>query len=271
MKQRTFFLVAVMALTGCTDEDLVNELQDNVQRLQSQVSQLESSLENCEFGAAKLFASMEVALGKNDFQTLKQSWKELEARHPDSPEYKTGLDLYNRVLQLEEAERKRIEAEVKAAEAERLKALNRLKKEKDDVSGVTWYKQPYFEHYANMNRMSIYLGDNGTKKWLRLKMSYKGEDWIFFEHAYLSYDDKTFTVPFDEFEEKESDNSVGGVWEWIDVSVSDEMLKFLREFAESPNAKMRLSGKYSETRTLSQNERKGIQDVLAGFDALKSK
>jgi hypothetical protein len=43
---------------------------------------------------------------------------------------------------------------------------------------------------------------------------------------------------------------------------------FLREFAKSKNAKMRLSGKYTKTRTLTYNEREGILDVLNGYDAL---
>jgi hypothetical protein len=34
---------------------------------------------------------------------------------------------------------------------------------------------------------------------------------------------------------------------------------------------MRLSGKYSETRILSDDERQGILDVLNGYDALKEK
>lgn len=270
MKHRILILLAVIGLAGCSDEELINELQGKVEALENQISELESSLEDCEFGAAKLFAAMDVAFGNNDFNSLKQTWKELEQRHPDSPEYKDGLSLYNQVLELEEAERKRIEEAAKAAEAERLKALKRLKKETDDVAGITWYKQPYFTHYTNTNLTSIYMGDNGTRQWLRIKMSYKGDNWIFFEHAYLSYDGNTLTVPFDEYDEKKSDNSGSGVWEWIDVSVTVDMLQFLREFAESPNAKMRLSGKYTETRSLSYNERKGIQDVLAGFDALKS-
>ena len=46
-------------------------------------------------------------------------------------------------------------------------------------------------------------------------MSYTGDDWIFFENAYLSYDGNTREVSFNKYNDKESDNSGGKVWEWI--------------------------------------------------------
>ena len=112
------------------------------------------------------------------------------------------------------------------------------------------------------------MGKEGSSKWLRLNMSYYGDNWIFFEKAILSYDGNSKTIPFDKYKDKETDNSSGKVWEWIDVSVNESLRNFLREFAKSKNAKMRFSGKYTKTRTLTYNERKGILDVLNGYDAL---
>lgn len=101
-------------------------------------------------------------------------------------------------------------------------------------------------------------------------MSYQGDDWIFFEHAYLSYDGNTKEIIFNKYDDKETDNGGGGVWEWIDLTVTKDVELFLREFAKSKNAKMRLTGKYTKTRNLTYNERKGILDVLSGYDALQS-
>jgi hypothetical protein len=154
---------------------------------------------------------------------------------------------------------------------ERLQSLNKLNKSHDDIAGVTWYKNPYFTHYNNKSLTSIYIGDNGTSQWLRIKMSYEGKNWIFFERAYLSYEGNTLEIIFDKYKEKTTDHSGGSVWEWIDVTVTDEIEDFLRIYAESTDAKVRLSGKYSETRNLTLNERKGIRDVLNGYDALKNK
>ncbi len=178
----------------------------------------------------------------------------------------------------EKAEKDRLLAEKKAKEAklkaekekqQKLKALKKLKKRHDDVSDVTWYKNPYFTHYQNKNLTSVYIGHSGTSTWLRLKMSYQGDDWIFFKKAFLSYGGNTKEIIFNEYDDKKSESSGRGVWEWIDITVSSDIEKYLRGFAKSKNAKMRLSGKYTRTRNLTWSERQGIIDVLNGYDALK--
>ena len=177
-------------------------------------------------------------------------------------------DEMNVLLNKIENEKKEVEKKHQLDKKEKLKSLNKLKKNFDDVSGITWYKQPYFTHYSNTNLTSIYMGEKGSSKWLILTMSYAGDDWIFFDNAILSYDGNSKTISFDKYKEKEKDNSGGNVWEWIDVSIDKGLEIYLREFAKSKNAKMRLSGKYTKTRTLTYNERKGILDVLNGYDAL---
>ena len=151
-----------------------------------------------------------------------------------------------------------------------VQAVNKLKKEYDDVSGITWYYNPYFTHYNNTNRTSIYIGSKETSVWLRLKMSYTGDNWIFFENAYLSYDENTRKIIFDKYDNKESDNSGGSVWEWIDVSVDEYLLAYLEEMIKGKSIKMRLDGKYTKTRNLSANEINGIKDVLLAYDVLKN-
>ena len=102
-------------------------------------------------------------------------------------------------------------------------------------------------------------------------MSYEGEDWIFFENAFLSYDGNTKTIVFDRYRDKESDNGYGGrVWEWIDVSVSDELLAFIKDMVNGKSLKMRLSGKYTETRVLSYDEKVALKEVLLAYDVLKN-
>jgi len=100
-------------------------------------------------------------------------------------------------------------------------------------------------------------------------MSYTGSDWIFFEKAYLSYEGNTLPILFDKYGEKESDNGYEGVWEWIDVRLDDSDVEWLRKFAQSKDAKMRLTGKYTKDRKLTSQERQGIIDVLNGYQYLK--
>ena len=58
--------------------------------------------------------------------------------------------------------------------------------------------------------------------------------------------------------------------EWIDVSVNDELLSFLKKMVNGKSVKMRLTGKYSKTRNLSSTEIKAIKDVLLAYDVLKN-
>ena len=84
--------------------------------------------------------------------------------------------------------------------------LSKVKKDVDEASGITWYENSYFVHYHNSNNLSIYIGQKGKKVALRLLISYQGKDWLFFDHAYLAYDDQTMEIPFDVYKEKKTDS-----------------------------------------------------------------
>jgi len=274
MKKLFFLLLLtpIIYLTSCSDKEKEAELE-------AEIIELSSQLDECENGSDKLLAAIEIADKKKDNMEVKILFEEIEDRHPESKEYTLARKIYDKIIAEEKAKKDKLLREIKLkekeekkknelAKKERLRSLNKLKKNFDDVSGITWYKQPYFTHYSNTNLTSIYMGEKGSSKWLILTMSYAGDDWIFFDNAILSYDGNSKTISFDKYKDKETDHSGGSVWEWIDVSVDNGLESFLREFAKSKNAKMRFSGKYTKTRTLTYNERRGIVDVLNGYDAL---
>lgn len=189
--------------------------------------------------------------------------RQLEKYHPSSAECKKAQTALQKLISEQEATKK-------AEKAKRMSAVNKLKKKFDDVSGITWYSNPYFEHYNDSNHISLYIGvQEGYSPWLRLKMSYYGEDWIFFENAYLFYDGKTKEIFFNEYQDKKTDNYTT-CWEWIDVSVDNSTLSFLKEMVNGKTLKMRLRGKYTKTKTLSTAEINGIKDVLLAYDVLKN-
>ena len=262
MKRTLLLLTFIFALGACSNKEKEAELENRI-------SKLEAQLDECKNGADKLLAKINISYENENFESVKSTYSEFENRHPEATEFQEAKTVYDKVIQIEEENRKEAERLAEKEKAEKLKALKKLKKKHDDVSGITWYKQPYFTHYTNTNRTSIYMGDNGSNRWLRLQMSYQGDDWIFFEHAYLSYDGNTKEIVYNKYDDKETDNGGGGVWEWIDLTVTKDVETFLREFAKSKNAKMRLTGKYTKTRNLTYNEKKGILDVLNGYDALE--
>lgn len=114
------------------------------------------------------------------------------------------------------------------------------------------------------------MGKSSSAVWLRLKMSYAGENWIFFKSAYLSYDGNTKYISFDEYKEKHSDNDGYEVWEWIDIPMNKDLLSFLRKMVDGKKVKMQLLGEYGDSRTLSYSEKQGIKAVLLAYDVLRS-
>ena len=244
-------------------------MERKIQSLTSEVTQLRDSLnkvmpelEGYRNSPEKLSSNIDELYKAGDIYELKSIKDKLEKYHPESKEYTMVKDL---VSKYEKEQQEKADAEKK----ERLQAVNKLRKKYDDINHITWYENPYFRHYTNTNYTSIYIGQDESSIWLRLMMSYEGEDWIFFESAYLSYDGNTFNIPFDKYRDKKTENDTR-VWEWIDVRVNDDLLAFLRKMVNGKSVKMRLSGKYTNTRKLTNTEIKAIKDVLLAYDVLEA-
>lgn len=256
-------LICVLFFSSCNNEKKESELQ-------SKIEDLEKQLDECKNGEEKIISTIKNMYSKKNFKVAASHYSELLNRFPSSSYLSEGKEIFDK-SNTEIKKEYEATAKTKAAEeAKKRASLTKLNKKYDDVSGTTWYKQKYFTHYSNTNKVSLDLGHKkGIEPWLNLTMSYTGEDWIFFDHAYLSYDGNTREIIYDKYRDKETDNGSGGVWEWITVSVNEAQIEWLKEFAKSPNAKMRLTGKYEKTRNLSNQERQGISDIIAGYEFLK--
>lgn len=238
-------------------------LQDSIRDLNENLKSANIELEGYKYSPEKLCAGIEELQSKNDTTRLSDILKKLKKYHPESDKIKTVEKVISEI---------RIEARKKAEEEKkkRMAAVSKLKKRVDDVQGITWYYNPYFTHYDNVSGTSIYMGKSSSSVWLRLKMSYAGENWIFFKSAYLSYDGNTKYISFDEYKEKHSDNDGYEVWEWIDIPMNKDLLSFLRKMVDGKKVKMQLLGEYGDSRTLSYSEKQGIKAVLLAYDVLRS-
>lgn len=272
-KEFLFALLVLYSLSSCNGSEqkqIVEALSYKVDSLSSviaskdkDIESLSNELNQYKYSPEKLYANAKDLFRERESAQLNKILSQLQSYHPESPQIDT-IKFY-----IQDIERQIKEDEAKEQE-EKLSCLNSLQKNVDDVSGTTWYKTKTFRHDVNRTRTSIYIGKTSSSTWLRLKMSYGGDDWIFFEDAYLSYDGNTYKIPFNKYKDKKTDNAYGDVWEWIDVPVDEALHSYLLEFANGKSQKMRLSGKYSETRTLSVAEIKGIQQVLIGYEILKN-
>lgn len=266
-------MAILLAITyGCSNnkpEDSVNDndenkmLQSTIDSLQNIVTELQKELEGYKYTPEKLCADAEQLFKRNNEDKLKDILRKLRRYHPEASEIKTIEGYLNKIAENRVKEEERIRNE-------RMKAVDILRKTYDDVNGIMWFYSKQTNHKVWSNMASLYIGKNNSSVWLRLKMSYYGDDWIFFDNAYLSYEGNTYTITFDKYSDKKTENSSGMVWEWIDVNVDSELLSYLNNFVRGKSPKMRLSGKYTHTRTLSTKEIKSIQEILLAYDVMKN-
>ena len=265
MKRLFWLLLFVLMLSACSEN---KTLKSEIVQLKNQVKQLQEELEKYKYDPVKLLAEAKTNFENRNFEGVDVIKEQIIKYHPQSEEKKEIEALCLQIEKIKKDDAEKAEKERIRKEEERLASVKKLKKDYDDVSGITWYKQPYFVHYNNTNLISLYIGQKDKDVWLRLKMSYYGDDWIFFENAYLSYDGNTKEIMFDKYEEKETDHD-SKVWEWIDVPVNQELYAYLNNFINGNNLKMRFSGKYTKTKDLNVKEKKGLKDVLTAYQILK--
>ena len=271
MQRSIFFALLVFSLIACgpsTKEH--NNLKVENARLLTQIDSLNNELAAYKYAPSKLLAEAQLCAKNKDKTSVIRILDQLKKYHPAATECGEVEKLINK---LEAEEKAKIAAQKRKKEQEkqeRLRAVKKLKKEVDDVQQITWYYNPYFTHYNNTNLTSLYMGERNGNIWLRLKMSYTGDDWIFFEQAFLSYDGNTQQILFNRYDDKETDHAQGDVWEWIDVSVSESYLAFLKEMVNGKSVKMQLTGKYTRTRTLSVNEKRAIKEMILAYEVLQA-
>lgn len=270
MKKLMFLIVAFLAV-ACNEyprlssvKETENEnaiLRSEIDSLQDVVVQLQTELEGYKYSPEKLCADAKQLFTDNNESKLKDILWKLRRYHPEANEVKIIEGYLKTIADNRAKEQEKIRAE-------RIKAVDVLRKQYDDVNGITWYYSKVINHKMWSNMASLYIGLDDSRIWLRLQMSYYGDDWIFFENAYLSYEGNTKTITFDKYRDKKDENSGGMVWEWIDVNVNSDLLSYLQEFVKGSNPKMRLSGKYTKTRNLSAKEIKAMQEILLAYDVL---
>lgn len=145
----------------------------------------------------------------------------------------------------------------------------KLNKEKDEFEGITWYKTTSLKNSNIRNKVHVYVGESEMNVWTRIYVCYSGDDWIFFDRVIFLVDGKPIELHFDQFNHKSTEVVSGGVYEWVDVPGIDYDI-LLSKIIMADNVKIKLSGKYSNSWTLSKSEIANIKDAVKGYYYLKS-
>lgn len=146
-------------------------------------------------------------------------------------------------------------------------AVAAMAKEFDKVDGITWYRDKNSPRHANVNGVFAYLGDKNDRAWLRFRIQYAGEDWLFVKKAIFIADGTRLEATG----EWERDNK-STVWEWLDVSADPEQIQLIHSIASAKEVTLRLEGQqYHRDRKLTQQELKSMRNVLAAYAELGGK
>lgn len=156
------------------------------------------------------------------------------------------------------------EKEIKENREKAEKELATFKKSEDEFNRITFYKDSRIPEYSNVNFISPYIGKQDDQYWLRLKLQYAAEDWLFIEKGIFLVDGEQYTISG----KWERDNN-SEIWEWLDMQVSESERPILDKIANSKSAKVRYEGKqYHNDRTISQKEKDIIKKTLDIYDNL---
>lgn len=237
--------------------------------------------------AAELAGNFQSRLGENNSTAALTIGRTLLQRYPGSPQAK-AIEPQLAALQLK-ADADRKQAVAKQQEAARIAEAGKaketaeakdkfarefasLKRERDEVAGITFYYDRNVPMSSVANFFGLYLGvpDKGTP-YLRWKFMYTGADWLFIESMVFNIDgEKVGPIEFP-FGAIERDNSGGRVWEWRDEALSsdDQILPFVR-ISASKKTLLRLQGRqYRKDREISSREKAAMLKMLDVYAGLK--
>lgn len=248
--------------------------QEDFDKLQSENKELKQQLEECQFGAGKLLSQATAFFENKEFEKCKNEVNVLLEKHSGSSEAKTGKELIEKAnIEIEKlAEAKKKEKAVRERkEKQRLaNATKKMRKKYDDMNGTTWYRDRTSPQYTNYNGFFAYIGDDETSKpWLRLRIQYAADDWLFIEKYIIKVDGKTYTITEEKYGEIETDNGSGGIWEWLDRTVDSDEYEIIKAVANGKNVKIRFVGKqYHKDKTITSKQKLALRNVIDAYEAL---
>ena len=244
-------------------------------KLQSENKKLKQQLEECQFGAGKLLNQAKMYFENKEYEKCKDQIKILLEKHLGSNEAKEGKELLEKanleMKKIAEAKKKEEVEKIKKEKQRLANATKKMRKQYDDMKGITWYYDKSSPRYVN-SRTNIYayIGKKeNSSPFLRFVIQYVADDWLFIEKYIIKVDGRTYTITEEKYGEIETDNGSGKIWEWLDRYVGEDEFKIMKAIANGRNVKLRFEGKkYYKDRTVSYKEKRALKNVIEAYEAL---
>jgi len=247
--------------------------QKEYDSLKTENEKLKREIEDLKFGPDKLLNQAKVYIESKDFIKAKEELNSLLDKHPTSlqaTEAKIFLTNVENGIKEQKLVEEKLKLEKEKAEKERLaNATKKLRTKYDDIKGITWYYDKGTPQYTNYNSFHLYMGkEKSAKPWLRFRIQYTADDWLFIESYVIKTDNDSYTISTSHGE-VETDNGSGGIWEWYDVTIDNRLYNIIKDVINSKTVKLRYNGKqYYKDRTITTMEKQGLQNILDAYEAL---
>jgi len=273
MKKTLLIIFSLLLVNGCVQESKYNKvLEENVR--------LKNELEELKYGAEKLLNKANTYYKNKQYEKCNNELNILLSKHPESGEAKEGQRLLTDVKEIIKKlaeEKKRIEEEekekIEREKQEKLaSATKKMRSKYDDMREMTWYYDNSLSKYFD-NVFKVYIGKSDAGNvWLRLRIEYKADDWLFIEKYLVSVDGIKYSITENNYGEIKTDSKGGGIKEWLDRGTSKEDLNIIKAIANGDMVKIRhIGNKYVKDRIISNKEKIAIKNVLDAFEALGGK
>lgn len=279
MKQLTRLLVLLFPtiLIGCNTSEvsmdttrLTQELKIltserdslamRVSELDKELSALKSELDDIKHGAEALLTNGERHLSEKNISDAEKLFFEILQKHPTTKQADAAKAYLKKISNDRE-----LQAQEKKDRIN--KSLNYMQIKTDKIEGITWYipKKTLGGYGETLSPLTLYIGKK-SEPWLRMKLFYKADDWLFVDKAIAYVDGVKYAISSDKFDR---DHSSGTIWETSDVSPTSTDLHVLREIIKSNETIIRFYGmQYHGDRKMTQAFKKSIQEALDAYEAL---
>ncbi len=118
------------------------------------------------------------------------------------------------------------------------------------------------------NNLHVYIGVKDGTAWLRIRIQYTGDDWVFIDNYRINVDGTNVDIATS-YDNVVRDNDYGRVWEYYDGPVSALEYDLLLSIADSKKTIVRHQGReHRYDRTVTAKEKQAIKNVLDAYEAL---
>lgn len=145
--------------------------------------------------------------------------------------------------------------------------LRRLKRKHNEFDGQTWYEHPNVPRYTDTrNYLEVYLGEKDNRAWLRMRLNYTSDSWLFISSASANIDGEMVRFPMSDWD-RDNDTEI---WEWADVMLTDDLRDIALRIANSKKTIIRFVGRqYHDDWTVPSKDKQAILDMFLAEDVLK--